>query len=963
METLHTCLASTISPDVAVRKEAEAYLKSMETSQGYGKLLMVAMDNGAWEMPVRLSAAITFKNYLKHHWDSDTGNQDISEHDRVEIKSQIIDLMLRLPENLQKQVSDGISIIGKHDFPSKWTELFPKMSSTFTSNDFHAINGVLRTANPLFKRYRFEDKSDKLWTEIKIVLEQFAEPLTTLFSNSLTSLQTHRDQPAIAKILLDSLLLMCKIFYSLNFQDLPEQFEDRMEIWMKGFHNLLEFPFSPALDNADPEKPGVLQELKAQICENVALYAQKYDEEFTSCLPTFFQDIWTLLVTITPEPKFDLLVSAGMKFLSSAAQREHYKHLFATKEVLTNICEKIVAPNVFLRGPDVEMFENEPEEYIRRDIEGSDVDTRRHGACELVKALCVFSEQEVTALFGSYVQTLLQQYASNPTANWFSKDAAIFLVTSLAVRGATREQGTTKVSSLINVSDFFTQNIVGDLQGADVNSTVQLRADAIKYVMTFRNQLSREMHLALLPLLAAHISSSSVVVSTYAAACIERLLTLRNGATTVITEADLAPLTPTLFQNLFAKFSGHGAEDNEYIMKCIMRALACTKSSAVPFTPIIMTQLNNKLVQVAKNPSLPHFNHYLFESICCTIKNVEQDVVTLDNIEDLLLPTFTPILQDNIDFQPYVFQVLSQLIEARPSPVPEKYLGLFPVLLTPTLWQSIANAPPLVRLLNAIIVKQGGSLFADRKQLEGVLGIFQRLVSSKTTDKEGFTLVEALVHVLSLQELQTYLGSIFNVLCTRMSKMKTPKFVKGFLVFISWLVGKHGGSTIIKIVDGVQPGLFAMILNRLLEDTKIANKIDKKICVVGLTALLTTPEVINGALAALWPRIAAAVAGVCEDVDVNKSVEDGTALLLPQVGEEGEEIGGYKASYARLVNSGSFEIDPFPSVVDVRAHVATTLSQASHQRPGVFPGLVSHNEQPIVNLFHQYFQHAGATLV
>jgi exportin-2 (importin alpha re-exporter) len=60
--------------------------------------------------------------------------------------------MLRMPENLQKQLSDAITIIGKHDFPSKWMELFPKMSTTFLSSDFHAINGVLRTANPLFKR-------------------------------------------------------------------------------------------------------------------------------------------------------------------------------------------------------------------------------------------------------------------------------------------------------------------------------------------------------------------------------------------------------------------------------------------------------------------------------------------------------------------------------------------------------------------------------------------------------------------------------------------------------------------------------------------------------------------------------------------------------------------------------------------------------------------------------------------
>ena len=41
----------------------------------------------------------------------------------------------------------------------------------------------------------------------------------------------------------------------------------------------------------------------------------------------------------------------------------------------------------------------------------ADVDTRRRGACDLVRALCVFSEQEITHLFGAFVQSLLQVHA------------------------------------------------------------------------------------------------------------------------------------------------------------------------------------------------------------------------------------------------------------------------------------------------------------------------------------------------------------------------------------------------------------------------------------------------------------------------------------------------------------------------------------------------------------------------
>lgn len=48
------------------------------------------------------------------------------------------------------------------------------------SGDFHIINGVLRTAHSLFKKYRYEFKSNELWTEIKLVLEKLAQPLTDL---------------------------------------------------------------------------------------------------------------------------------------------------------------------------------------------------------------------------------------------------------------------------------------------------------------------------------------------------------------------------------------------------------------------------------------------------------------------------------------------------------------------------------------------------------------------------------------------------------------------------------------------------------------------------------------------------------------------------------------------------------------------------------------------------------------
>ncbi len=114
-------------------------------------------------------------------------------------------------------------------------------------------------------------------------------------------------------------------------------------------------------------------------------------------------------------------------------------------------------------GADEEAFEDNAEEYIVRDLEGSgmlmlhsifqtlsllywiippvltDIDTRRRAACDLVRGLCKFFEGPVTGIFSGYVSSMLTEYAKNPGVNWKHKDAAIYLVTSLASKAQTQK--------------------------------------------------------------------------------------------------------------------------------------------------------------------------------------------------------------------------------------------------------------------------------------------------------------------------------------------------------------------------------------------------------------------------------------------------------------------------------------------------------------------------------------------
>jgi len=336
-------------------------------------------------------------------------------------------------------------------------------------------------------------------------------------------------------------------------------------------------------------------------------------------------------------------VSNAIGFLSSVAERPHYAELFADPNILNSICEKVILPNMEFRASDEELFEDNPEEYIRRDIEGSDVDTRRRAACDLVKALSRSFEPQMTDIFGRYVSAMLDAYKTNPEANWRSKDAAVYLIIALASKGATQKHGTTQTNQLVNLVDFFSANILGELQQAQVDRLMVLKADAIKYLMTFRNQLPREAILASVKPLVGLLRSPSLVVHSYSANALDKILILKaaDGSGAMIKASDLAGMEQELLVNLFHAMTLPGSDENEYIMKAIMRVFSTLQEAVLPFLGETLIGLTQKLMLVSKNPSKPHFNHYLFETLSLSVRiGCKANRAAVSSFEDGFFPSF-----------------------------------------------------------------------------------------------------------------------------------------------------------------------------------------------------------------------------------------------------------------------------------------------------------------------------------
>ncbi|KER20643.1 hypothetical protein T265_15265, partial [Opisthorchis viverrini] len=773
--------------------------------------------------------------------DEDLGTLDrISEADRNSVRNQILGALLSVTGALQPQLSEAIGAIWQEDFPDKWPNLIPELVERMVQlgADLNMVRGVLQTAHTLFKRYRHECAGNDLFREMKTVIGQFGAPMTELAKSLLALVigeQRLTEGPPLVPVF-QCLLLVCKIFLSLNCQltdtffalfptlghvhpqqDLPEFFEDNIADWMLIFRSLLQLDASVVqlVDSAAESLTGsegsaLVEQVKSQVCDITSLYASKYEAEFAPYLPGFVTDVWEMLVNTGGQSKFDMLIGNAIEFLSSVIARPQHRHLFESPEALQSLCEKVILPNMHFRALDEELFADNPEEYLRLDLEGSDVHTRRRSACNLVHVLCEAFEGPVVANFSTYIQHLLAEYANSPDGSaWPSKDAALLLVTSVAARGKTEKLGVTISTELVNIPTFFETHVLPELRNANVNNLPVIKADCMRYAITFRGLLPLTTLVELINLSPQLLTATAPVVHSYAAALIDKLLAMKRPGTLVdplITKDQIAD-PQLLIDRLLAVLLIPDSTENVYVVRALMRACCCLQERCLASMNSLVSTLLPILVQVAKNPSKPNFNHFLFETICLCIRTTcAADPSAVLHFESAFFPVFQDILQNDIsEFVPYVFQLLSVMLEqypmsdtvtavcksqsmvngsqsgsqgqsrTRPSP---PYSALLPRLLVPTLWDQRGNVPALARLMQSYVLHDIEEVLSSNK-LSAMLGVYQRLIQSSLHDTHAFALLGALVLAVPKPTLEPFLRQIFMVIFRRLQSSKTEKFMKG----------------------------------------------------------------------------------------------------------------------------------------------------------------------------------------
>ncbi|KAF5710432.1 importin-alpha export receptor [Fusarium mundagurra] len=932
--------------DPTEHRRAETALKQEATKPQYSLSLLNIVNSGTLPPKTRLAAALAFKNFIRTNYVDEEGNYKLPQDEVQVIKERLIGLMISSPPNIQAQLGDAISVIADSDFWRRWDTLTQELVSRFSATDPKVNVGVLEVAHSIFARWRPLFRTDELYMEINHVIETFGQAFVQLLVTTDKKIAENNDKKEVLHGWFEALDLQIKILHDMSCHDLPPIFEENLGSISELLHKYLTYS-NPLLETDDDTETSVVDTVKADICEILELFTVKYDEDFSKYCQPFIEKAWNLLSSTGPETKYDLIVSKALHFLTAIASSAQHSGIFNSEDVLTQIVEKVILPNVALRESDIELFEDEPIEFIRRDLEGSDTDSRRRSATDFLRKLQERFEAPVTTVVSKYIT----HYLSQGSSDWKSKDTAIYLFLSIAAKGAvTAAQGVKTVNPLVNVVEFFEQHIAQDListQGIEPISKV----DAIKYLYTFRSQLSKEQWKVALGPLIQNLNSDNYVVYSYAAIAVERVLFLTDDlGNPMFPRADIEPFAKDLLGHLFKLIEKESSpaklQENEFLMRCVMRILIVIKDGAIPLLDNVLTHLILITNVMKQNPSNPRFYYYHFEAIGALVRYCAPSNAALFN-EKLWGPFHQILVEDVTEFMQYVFQILAQLLESSPSEtISENYKALLGPLLNPTLWETRGNVPACTRLLSAVIPRASQAIQAEG-QIAPVLGIFQKLLSGKKSEVLAFDILDSIVKSFEPAVLNDYFGTILRLLYTKLqgtpAESLTLRFVRFYHLVSARLEAGYGADYFIQQSNSVEDGVFTKVYPAfvLAETEKLARPVDRKVAVVSLTKTLCDSSAFAQQFAKGWanscrkllsllvnpPTVAA---GAGDEVVAEADVDDI----------------GFGMSFTALNTCRALAKDDFPEVLDVTKWVKEYMASANQRHGGAIERFVSERLSP-----------------
>lgn len=431
------CFARTLDQNAGIRADAEKHLKEASCQPGFLGACLDIISSAAIPSNIKLSASLYFKNKSIYGWSgkhigrNELLDYQIDNDEKPVIKDALIKTMLQCAKDSPsciRVLKSALAVIIGEEYPKgRWNSLLSESLELLTASDVDVAYVGLICLSEIFRSYRWKENDDR--QELEHLVLQYFPDLIKFANDALLQDGKNMGDPKIGEMV----KLIIKIYKFVTYHDLPFTLQrgDMFISWANFFVSVIQAPLpEQVLSLSDTDARAHNPWVKCKKWSYAILYRlfQRYGsdsltkrfnyDEFKSMfrdqfLPHYLQLLFQQ-VELWGNNQLWLSDASVYYILSFIEQTVIQKHTWKLiKDHYSTILQHIIFPLLTPSEEMLDSFENDPQEYIHRNLELWDDSYSPDLAASSLLATAVTKRGKVT--LDLTLQFVIQVLQSNMT--------------------------------------------------------------------------------------------------------------------------------------------------------------------------------------------------------------------------------------------------------------------------------------------------------------------------------------------------------------------------------------------------------------------------------------------------------------------------------------------------------------------------------------------------------------------
>lgn len=271
-------------------------------------------------------------------------------------------------------LKESIVIICKQagGYFNAWPELISLLAAHLAQKNYAVSIELYHLIKKIIQRYRIEMKSYDLFEEIKLTIKHIAHIFT---EDAVTCSQflfsEEKNNQAMALSYIKMFRYIMSIFFSINFQDFPEYFEDNLKTWIEILKSGIAFDI-PLFNK---ECLNEVIKLKTAVMKSINLYHNNYYEDIQDYVGEFYPLIWNLAIFVKNEDDYSKLVREILDYYKISFQYRRASGF--SNETIQHLIDKLIIPNMQMTRQELDDYEENPTNFLKVELEEADMDSSK----------------------------------------------------------------------------------------------------------------------------------------------------------------------------------------------------------------------------------------------------------------------------------------------------------------------------------------------------------------------------------------------------------------------------------------------------------------------------------------------------------------------------------------------------------------------------------------------------------